>query len=76
MSSFGERLKHLSDTFYSTILHESEDKKIRIKNVKELEELKMKTLHLINVQRVKEKSNADFSFTFNSIVETNREKIK
>ena len=41
LSTFGERLKHLSDTFYSTILQESEDKKIRIKNVKELEELKI-----------------------------------
>ena len=40
LSTFGERLKHLSDTCYSTILQESEDKKIRIKNVKELEELK------------------------------------
>ena len=36
----------------------------------------MKALHLINVQRVKEKSNADFSFAFNSIVETNKPKSR
>ena len=79
LSSFGERLKRLSDTFYSTILQESEDKKIRIKNVKELEELKRfedEDFTFDQCSKSEGKSNADFSFTFNSIVETNKPKSR
>ena len=39
LSTFGQRLQSLSDTFYSTILEDSKEKKFGIKNAKELEDI-------------------------------------
>jgi hypothetical protein len=70
LSSFGQRLQSLSETFYSTILEDPKDKKILIKNAEELESLKTSsyedfTFDEFSSSRIT--TNDNFSFTFHSI---------
>ncbi|CAF1016607.1 unnamed protein product [Rotaria sp. Silwood1] len=69
LSLFGKRLQSLSESFYSTILEESPEKKIQIKNAKQFEELERSknedfTFDQCSTSRIT--SNDDFSFTFQS----------
>ncbi|CAF1165879.1 unnamed protein product [Rotaria sordida] len=77
LSSFGKRLQSLSDTFYSTIFEDRKDKKIEIKNAKQLEDLQTSeyedfTFDQYSTSQIT--SNDDFSFTFHSINKTKTEK--
>jgi hypothetical protein len=67
LSSFGQRLQSLSDTFYSTILQDSKEKKIQIKNAKQLEDFESNDFTFDECSTTQITSNDDFSFTFHSI---------
>ncbi len=67
LSSFGQRLQSLSDTFYSTILEDSkENKKIQIKNAKQLEDFQSNDFTFDECSTTQITSNDNFSFTFHS----------
>ena len=77
LSSFGQRLQSLSDTFYSTILEDSKDKKYQIKNANEFEHLQTSqydnfTFDECSTSQIT--SNDDFSFTFHSNDQTKIQK--
>jgi hypothetical protein len=77
LSSFGQRLQSLSDTFYSTILEDSTDKKPHIKSAKEFEHLQTSqdnnfTFDECSASQVT--SNDNFSFTFHSNDQTKIQK--
>jgi hypothetical protein len=70
LSTFGQRLQSLSDSFYSTILQDSKEDKAPIRNAQQLEHLTKSdyddfTFDQCSISRVT--SNDDFSFTFHSI---------
>ncbi|UJR11698.1 hypothetical protein I4U23_015879 [Adineta vaga] len=76
LSTFGQRLQSLSDSFYSTILQDSkEDNKLQIKNAQQLEHLSKSTyknntnddftFDQCSISHLT--SNDDFSFTFHSV---------
>ena len=70
LSSFGQRLQSLSDTFYSTILEDPKEKKHQIKNAKEFEHLQISQYENFTFDECSTSqitSNDDFSFTFHSI---------
>jgi hypothetical protein len=66
LSSFGQRLQSLSDTFYSTILEDSKETTHQIKNAKEFEHLQKSQYDNFTFDECST-SNDDFSFTFHSI---------
>ena len=79
LSSFGQRLQSLSDSFYSTILEDSKEQKPQIKNARELEHLRTSkyedfTFDECSISRVT--SNDDFSFTFHSIEQPKKQKSR
>jgi hypothetical protein len=75
LSNFGQRLQSLSDTFYSTILEDSkENKKIQIKNAKELEDFNCNDFTFDECATSQITSNDNFSFTFHSIDQPNKQK--
>jgi hypothetical protein len=70
LSSFGERLQSLSDSFYSNILQDSKEEKPQVKSAQQFEHLRTSecedfTFDECSISRVT--SNDDFSFTFHSI---------
>ncbi|CAF1217048.1 unnamed protein product [Adineta ricciae] len=76
LSTFGERLQSLSDSFYSTILQDSkQESKFQVKNAQQLENLTKThsseqnhddfTFDQCSISHLT--SNDDFSFTFHSI---------
>ncbi len=70
LSSFGQRLQSLSDSFYSNILQDSKEQKPQVKSAQEFEHLRTSecedfTFDECSISRVT--SNDDFSFTFHSI---------
>ena len=67
LSTFGQRLQSLSDTFYSTILEDSNEKKNPIKNAKDLEDLNSNDFTFDEYSKSDLISNDNFSFTFHSI---------
>jgi hypothetical protein len=70
LSSFGERLQSLSESFYSTILEESKENKFQIKNAKELEDFQCQDFTFDQCSTNQLSSNDNFSFTFHSIDQT------
>ncbi len=78
LSSFDQRLQSLNDTFYSTILEDSKDKKHQIKNAKEFEHLQTSQYNNLTFDKCST-SNDDFSFFIQLITQKykkNLEKIK
>lgn len=67
LSTFGQRLQSLSDTFYSTILEEPKEKKIQIKNAQQLEDFQSNDFTFDECSSTQITSNDNFSFTFHSL---------
>ena len=70
LSSFGERLQSLSETFYSTILEESKENKFQIKNAKDLEDHQCEDFTFDQCSTNQSSTSDNFSFTFHSIDQT------
>ncbi|CAF1564561.1 unnamed protein product [Adineta steineri] len=79
LSSFGQRLQSLSDTFYSSILEDTKEQKPLIKNARELEHLRISecddfTFNECSISQVT--SNDNFSFTFHSLEQPKLQKTR
>ncbi|CAF1146796.1 unnamed protein product [Adineta steineri] len=79
LSSFGQRLQSLSDTFYSSILEDSKEQRPLIKNARELEHLRISecddfTFNECSISQVT--SNDNFSFTFHSLEQPKLQKTR
>ena len=75
LSSFGQRLQSLSDTFYSNIVDDCQEKRM-IKTVRDfdgLEEIRSNEFTFDECSTHEMKSNDDFSFTFHSDDQNRRE---
>ncbi|CAF3624489.1 unnamed protein product [Rotaria socialis] len=79
LSSFSKRLQSLSDSFYSTILEDSNNKKMQIKNAKQLEDFQTSQYEDFTFDQCSTSqltSHDDFSFTFHSNDQAKSEKSK
>jgi len=74
LSSFGERLQSLSDSFYSTIVEESKENKFQIKTAKQLENVQCQDFTFDQCSTNDLSSKDEFSFTFHSIDQTKIER--
>ncbi len=74
LSSFGQRLQSLSDSFYSTILEDSKEEKLPISTAQQLEDFQCNNFTFDECSTSQITSNDHFSFTFHSNDQTDIQK--
>ena len=75
LSSFGQRLQSLSDTFYSNILDDCQEKRVirTVQDFEGLQEIRSNEFTFDECSTNEMKSNDDFSFTFHANEQDQRE---